>query len=1680
MHPRPHNASTSPTPAQPVAGRLARCHLAAALIVLVSASAPAQTVVYWDTNGATSGSSGGTTAGGTWNQNSTANWTINSGGTAATATWQTRSGGSGIATFSAGSNATGTYTVTVSGTITGVRGLEFEEGTVTLSGGTITLGATSTVDTNANSATIGSVIAGNNFGLTKSGVGTLTLSGANTYSGATTINGGILAVSTLANGGANSGIGRSSSGAANLVLNGGTLRYTGATTSTNRQFTLGVGGGSLDASGSGTVTFSSTGGVTNTGAGNRTLTLTGTNTGNNTLAATIGNPSSGTTSIAKTGAGTWVLSGNNSYSGATTINDGVLAIANFGALGNSGNALVLDGGTLRWTGASATTSRVPTLGASGGAIDASGTGTLGFTSGSNLLFSGTGARTLTLTGSNTGNNVFNVVIRDAAAGAPTTVVKSGSGTWMFDGNNANTYSGDTIIESGTLILDKKSGRDATGAGNIIVGDGVSSATLKYHNTSNQLDNTANIYLNHNGTLDLNSRTDGMGVIADGSLVSNGFGRVLLGSGALTTGASNASGTFSGVISGTGTVTKTGTGTWTLAGNNTFSGGLTLNSGGLSLGHSGALGTGELTIGSGTTLDNGTGGALTLTNNNALRLNGAFTFIGSNSLNLGAGTATLAANTTVNAQAATLTFDGILTDANSTYSLTKDGAGTLILSGANTYTGATRVNGGVLAVNTLANGGSASAIGNSSNAATNLILDGGTLRYTGAASVSNRLFSLGTSGGTIENNGTGTLTLSNPGAMGFNGESGARTLQVVGSADIALASAIGDSGGATSLVKSGASSLTVSGNSSYSGTTTVATGSTLIVAGNNALGSAAGGTTVASGATLGFQGGVSYAAAEALSVSGSGAMGRSGAVDNISGTNSFAGAITLNGSTTFGITSGALTLGGSINLASNASSDATLTFATNTGTAVSANGLISDLQNVNFQLLSVQLLGNGTLTLANSNNSYGGNTIVGTSGGNSTGTLRLGANSALPAGANGFAGSYITVYSGTLDLNGYNAEAFGDATVAGLGQNNVGLVLGGGAAGSTAAVTTGTGTLTLTKNLVYDATNNPNGATIAGKLKLGGTSASNTHNIAVGNSTAANYDLTISAAISDGGTGNISALQKYGTGTLLLSGNNTYLGVTAIQQGILSVQHSNALGGAANAGASVSSGAALQLSNAANGNLNVATKLTLSGNGIGGNGALQNVAGTNTWSGGITVTTANTRIQAESGTQLTLSGNINSSTSGSLEFGGAGSIHVSGAIGTGVTGVTKKDGGTTTLAGLNAFSGPVAVQAGTLSVQSNSALGMNNTATVSNGATLAFDSTANGPLTITTGTINVNGTGAGGAGALRNTAGNNVFSGTVNLQSSSTLASNAGTVLSVATVRGVAGSTVTFGTAAQNGNINVGTLSNAAGLINLVKVGAATGSDGRLTINHGTVDTVNLAGGAMTVTSGTLNTGDFTAAAGTSLLVASGGTVNVTGDALFNNGTLDALSSGTLQIIGNNTATFVGTNTATSLNLVLGGSSVGTNAAPLTVILGNTLSVGVIEIVGDTILDFGNSGSTILTSGALRLTNPNAKVQVVNWISTANQATSDLWFATSTVNNTTLGSQNQTPTNNSGLGQISFVDPQGSYGNTTTWVADTSSGWYDHEIRPTPEPGTYGLIFMSGMMGVFGWRRYRQRQPAKNS
>jgi fibronectin-binding autotransporter adhesin len=316
-------------------------------------------------------------------------------------------------------------------------------------------------------------------------------------------------------------------------------------------------------------------------------------------------------------------------------------------------------------------------------------------------------------------------------------------------------------------------------------------------------------------------------------------------------------------------------------------------------------------------------------------------------------------------------------------------------------------------------------------------------------------------------------------------------------------------GAIGIIKNGAAQLTLTGNNTYTGSTTINSG-VLNIQNANALGTTAAGTTVSSGAALQLQGGITIGA-EALSLNGNG-QSFDGALRNTSGDNTYGGAITLTGATRIHSDSGLLTLLGGISGTQNLT--------------LSGPGNINVSAVIGTSTGTLTKNGSGIVTLS-AVNTYSGSTNLGFLNSSNAGTLRLSGSGKISTAA-------TNIFNGTLDLNGIN-------------QSITTLALGGGSSGTTAAVTTGSGTLTLGGNVTFSATNNANGAIISGNLNLGAT----TRTFTIGNSTAATSDLTISAVISGSG-----GLTKAGTGTLTLSGNNTYTGATSISAGTLQATKTN--------------------------------------------------------------------------------------------------------------------------------------------------------------------------------------------------------------------------------------------------------------------------------------------------------------------------------------------------------------------------------------------------------------------------------------------------------------------------------------------------------------------------------------------
>ena len=232
------------------------------------------------------------------------------------------------------------------------------------------------------------------------------------------------------------------------------------------------------------------------------------------------------------------------------------------------------------------------------------------------------------------------------------------------------------------------------------------------------------------------------------------------------------------------------------------------------------------------------------------------------------------------------------------------------------------------------------------------------------------------------------------------------------------------------------------------------------------------------------------------------------------------------------------------------------------------------------------------------------------------------------------------------------------------------------------------------------------------------------------------------------------LQKGSKGTVILAGANTYTGATSFKNatsGVLNIQNNTALGatGTGN-GTTVSSGNALELQ----GGITVGDEaLSLAGTGISNGGTLRNISGTNTYGGLITLTAAS-RINSDSDT-LTLdvaSGNAITGTFG-LTFGGAGNIAVADPIATSTGSLTKDGNGRLTLSGANTYTGATTVSVGTLALVGGS---QQSAITVTSGASLGFTlgspTTSTAAVTFSAGSkVTITGTPSGSYTLLTTTA-----------------------------------------------------------------------------------------------------------------------------------------------------------------------------------------------------------------------------------------------------------------------------------------------------------------------------------------
>lgn len=832
---------------------------------------------------------------------------------------------------------------------------------------------------------------------------------------------------------------------------------------------------------------------------------------------------------------------------------------------------------------------------------------------------------------------------------------------------------------------------------------------------------------------------------------------------------------------------------------------------------------------------------------------------------------------------------------STGTLTNNGTiqGTLTITGGTTnnagvVTGATTISGGILNLNAGSNLSDTAAF----------TVNGGTVNVNLGASPNNTetVGSLSGAGGTIDIDADRTLIVNQSVAGTFSG---------------ALA-------GSGSLTKQGSATLTLNGNSAgYGGNILVSAGAVRATSAG-ALGNTTGTTTVAAGAALEIAGGI--AIGENITLNGTG-VADGGALRNVSGDNVMSGTLTLGSAARIGSDAGEIDITGTIT-------------GTNTDLTLGGAGNMFVAGAITTGAGTLTKVGTGGLLLSGANTFTGATTVSGgflqLVGGQTlsdTALLTVAAGALVAIDGNETVGNISggggIVLVGNRTLTAGNAD---DTTFSGVISETSAVMPG-------SFVKQGAGTLTLTGANTYTGTTTISAGTL--QLGNGGATGALSGTTAIVNNAALLVNrsdaLTMGNTISGTGT-----LTKMGTGTLTLSGANSYSGATAINGGAVLITNATALGTNA-AGTSVAAGAALHLQ----GGITVAGEaLSLDGTGLSGGGALRNVSGSNTWTGAVTLGSA-ASIVAATGSQLTISGGI-TGTNTTLTLGSidTGTITLSGPITTGTGGLTKSGAGVATLSGANTYTGITTISGGTLRIANAAALGTTaGGTTVGAGATLQLDGGAG--ITVTGEALSLDGAGVASAGALNNLTGNNTWTGAVTLANAATVRTDGGGLtLSGPVNNGGFALTVT---GAENTTIS-GAISGAGGLTKSgtgvltlsgtnTHAGTTQVNDGRLVLAGGaaipdaglvnvtagtvelqaneTVGTLSGTGGALQLNTNTLTL------AGTANSAFAGGVTGGIGSALVKNGGTTASFSGVFGMAG-------GTITVNAGTLVLsnGGNAIG--------------------------------------------------------------------------------------------------------------------------------------------------------------
>lgn len=455
---------------------------------------------------------------------------------------------------------------------------------------------------------------------------------------------------------------------------------------------------------------------------------------NSSAAQTLSGPIGGSGTLTKNAGSTLTLGGaNTEFTGPIVLNSGALNLGSADALG-AASSLTIAGGAALSTRLTGISTKVPiALGA------AASTSTISFSR--NISAQGT----LTLHGVISGNAHLTFTTPDVVSGGSMQTIQLGS---------ENIYAGNTTITTGN--------QNNSTTIRALVADSLPTSTVLSLNGGNAPSTSSGRSVN----FDLNSFDQTLAGLTNTTGLTKRAQRILNSGGESVTLTINnpADYTFSGNIDGIGlNLFKSGAGTQTLSAANSFTGGTTVGEGILSLGHSQAMQNSALNTLDSVQGDSTNGFSTTVT---ALTLGG---LIGEKDLasvfttTSGAYSGVTALTLNPGAEA-THDYSGTIANGAAGMALTKTGLGTQILSGSNTYTGATTLSAGtlVLGANHVLPDASSISIGSAVLDARSFIDAVGTLEVTGSAQIklgTGAALSFGDSSA-IDWTG-GTLTLTGP-------------------------------------------------------------------------------------------------------------------------------------------------------------------------------------------------------------------------------------------------------------------------------------------------------------------------------------------------------------------------------------------------------------------------------------------------------------------------------------------------------------------------------------------------------------------------------------------------------------------------------------------------------------------------------------------------------------------------------------------------------------------------------------------------------------------------------------------------------------------------------------------------------------------------------------------------------